>query len=333
MDAMQYHALSLVALANGIGIFFGAMGRRDPAPSTRVLAGMTAFTCAAWVAAYALTRYEHPLWAFAVALFPSSICTASWRDTLNQRVSGRVLRGLWLAALGAASAGVYFSQQAAEHWEAEQTAIKEREAQLAQAINELRKPWRADTASGVAELSLDRLTIWLTAAHSIEVDTEYENELGTTARREIPIRVVFLNDTFLPVTPEAAAGLTPMHWAVEVQNAAGATLRAWPVEESAPRALQPAERRDFQLTWDGRDADGGLLAPGDYAIAIKVNTAAGDAQQTLPVRIVDSGPLEIVEVDATTQYIRNQEAMMRWHQTLQEGMRLLDQMRFQNFGR
>lgn len=333
MDVVHYQAISLVALASGIGVFFGAFGRTDPPPSVRALAGLTAFTVAAWATAYALALYEHPLWAFAVASFPSGICIASYRDALEARAPGWVRRGLWLAALGAAVACVYFPLQAAERQQAEETAIKEREAQLAQAISELRKPWRADAASGVAELVVGRLTIWLAADPRIEVDAEYERDLGADARRDIPIRVVFLNDTFLPVTPEAASGLTPLRWAVEVRRAAGETLRAWPVEESAAHALQPAERRDYQLSWDGRDDSGALLVPGEYEIAINVTTAAGDAQEVLPVHIVDSGPIDIVEVDATTQYIRNQEAMMRWSQTLQEGTRLLDQMRFQNFGR
>lgn len=151
--------------------------------------------------------------------------------------------------MASAAVLISFSQQAAERWVGEQAAIKEREAQMAQTISKLRKSWQADSASGVVELALGRMKVWLAAPPLIDV--EYENELGAGAHSEIPMRIVFLNDSFLPVTTESAPALTAINWSVEVQNAIGETLRTWYVEESLQRTLQPAERRDYQLTWDG----------------------------------------------------------------------------------
>ena len=50
--------------------------------------------------------------------------------------------------------------------------------------------------------------------------------------------------------------------------------------------------------------------------------------KSLPLHIVDSGPIEIVEVDATTRYIQHQQEMSRWHDTIQQGIDSLERNRF-----
>lgn len=329
MTPLELHAISLVALAAGVGIFVGPAGGYGAAPSPRSLAGYSLFALAAWAGAYGLTLDDHPFWAFALAAIGAGFATASWRDALRDRAGIWVRRGAWLAALAASVALFHFPDQEAERLAGEQAAARARQAQLAQELRALRKPWSADPDQGVAELASGRMKVWLAATPRVEIDAEYEDELGADAQREIPIRIVFLNDSFQSVTTEAAPGLTPVSWTVEVRDGDGASLRSWEVAENTPRPLQPAERRDYELAWDGRDDDGDLVPAGDYTIALSVVTPSGSAEQTLPVAIVDAGPIEIVEVDATTQYIREQEQMMRWNQTLQDGMRFIQQMQMQ----
>jgi hypothetical protein len=263
----------------------------------------------------------------------AGVTTRICRAALEPRVSDGARRGVWLAALILAATATYYAYGKAEQAVVEEDRIQKREAQVARTLGELRQPWYANPHSGVAELMRDRLKVWLAATPSVEIDAEYERELGGDAQREIPIRVTFLNDSFLPVTARMEAGLTPLSWTVEVRGTDVGVLRKWNVEEREPRVLQPAERRDYRLQWDGRDDEGKLVPPGDYAIVMVVTTADGQAAQTLPFNIRDSGPIAIVEVDATTEYIRHQESLSRWRQTRQEGVQMLDPMRFQRFPR
>jgi len=198
---------------------------------------------------------------------------------------------------------------------------------------QLRRPWRADDTPGVAELKLDRLTAWLAAPPTVGIDGAYEQELGDIAQREVPVRVVFINDSFLPVTPDVAPGLTPVRWSVRVLLPGGGVLHEWNVEPAEARALQPAERQDYQVVWDGRDVRGILCPPGENQVAVELQTAGVREARMLPLRVVEKGPIEIVEVDGTTRYIQQQQEMSRWHDTIQKGLDSIERNRFQPWGR
>jgi hypothetical protein len=331
MTELHYFAIQVAAFAAGVGVFFGAFGRDDPAPRVRELVTWAAAAMAALAGSYFLAVHRHLVSAVALTVFPLGFLTTMLRNALDGWRRRWVRRGLWVAALGIAIVAIRIAGLEADRIMLLQDMKKEREAKLAQEITELRRPWSADPDRGVTELKMGRLTVWLAAAPRIDIDAEYERELGEKAQREVPIRVVFLNDSFMPVTTEAAPALTPLHWSVKIQDADGGVLREWRIEPADPRALQPAERRDYQVAWDGCDGSGTLAPPGDYAVAIEVETAQGRAAQSLPLRIMDAGPSEIVEVDATTRYIQHQQEMMRWNQTLQQGMQTLEQMRSHNW--
>ncbi len=332
MTSAHYMAIACIAAASGVGTFFGALSADRPSMTRRKLAVAILLAMGALSLAFFLASYDHPVWAFLVAAYAAGALTGTCRGALESAPE-RVKRSLWLGALVLMAATTYFAYGAAERVVIAEDLIKKREAQAAGAIAELRKPWHADPSGGVVEMAFDRLKVWLAADTPVEIDAEYERELGEGAHREVPIRITFLNDSFLSVTGGAERGLAPLNWSVKVRNGNSGVLRSWDMKEAEPRALQPAERRDYQISWDSRDAKGDLLAAGDYTILLEVTTAEGQEARELPFKIRDSGPIETVEVDATTQYIRHQEQMTRSLQSIQEGMRMLDQMRFQRFPR
>ncbi len=332
----QYMAVALVAFAVGVGILFGPISREDQPAKGRGWVVILLTALGALYGAYALMRHGHPVWALLLGAFTGGMFTAVCRDSLGSRRTPLWLhRFLWCAAMGASALLVNITYHRAEDLRWEQDQIKAREARIARRIQEreekmvreiraLRQSWEADPARGVAELPLDRLVVWLAVPPTVEIDSEYEASLADNVRREVPIRVTFLNDSFFPVTPETAAGLTPAGWSMEIRDANGVVMHRWEQEESPPRPLQPAERRDYRVVWDGRDSYDNLAPPGRYEVTFEL---AGGGSRVLPLQITDAGPIEIVEVDAVTEYIRHQQDMMRWRQTMQEGMRLLDQQR------
>jgi hypothetical protein len=81
------------------------------------------------------------------------------------------------------------------------------------------------------------------------------------------------------------------------------------------------------VVWDGRDSDGGLAPPGEYAYALTVETGAGSLSVELPFEIADAGPVETAEVDATQRYIEEQRRLFQWQHTIDEGLRNLERMR------
>lgn len=334
-----YMTVAFVAFALGVGIFFGPIAREDPPIRTvggwigslAFLGGLLAGACALFV-------YGHPVWAFLLGGFTGGITAAILRDSLVPCTSVGLRRVLYVTALTGAALITRTAYHRAEdmlYWqdlETEQSArraqfAKDREEKQARQLRELKHVWEADPARGVAEANRGALRMWLAVAPKVEIDAEEEESLGARGQREVPIQVVFLNDTFLPVITDTETELTPQGWVMKIRDAQGGLLRSWEHEEAAPHALQPAERRDFKVTWDGRDGQGRLAPTGSYEVTLEARFPDDTMTSRLSLEIIDAGPIVIVEEDAMTRTIRQQQEMMRWHRTLEEGMRLLDQQR------
>jgi hypothetical protein len=334
-----FMTVAFIALAFGVGIFFGPAAREDPPIGTvRGWIGSLAFLGGMLAGACALFVYGHPVWAFLLGSLTGGMTTAILRDSLVPCTSAGLRRVLYVAALAAAALiarTAYHRAEDVHYWrnlDTERSArrvqfTKELEERQARRLRELRHFWTADPTRGVAEANRGALRMWLAVSPKIEIDAPEEKSLGARAQREVPLRVVWLNDSFLPVTPDTEAELTPLGWMLQIRDAQGGLLRAWEHTVSDPHALQPAERRDFKVTWDGRDGNGHLAAPGNYEVTVDVGFPDDTMTSHLSVEIEDAGEIVIVEEDPMTRTIRQQQEMMRWHRTLEEGMRLLDQQR------
>ncbi len=201
------------------------------------------------------------------------------------------------------------------------------EQSLREELAKARHVWRAAPSQGVAEAVSGRLAVWLAGAPRIEVDAEHERELGSNAARAVPLRVVFLNDSFSPMDSAGEREVSISGWRLEVRDEAQSVLHAWSPQEVRDRPLLPSQRRDFGVVWDGCDEEGALAAPGTYSYVLTVDTGAGALTLELPFELVDAGPIELVDVDPTTRYIQQQEQMMRLQKTLNEGLRNLQPLR------
>lgn len=331
--------VALVAFALGVGIFFGPIAREDP-PIRTVggWIGSLAFLGGMLAGAGALFVYGHPVWAFLLGSLTGGMAAAILRDSLVPCASVGLRRVLYVAALAGAALiarTAYHRAEDMHYWqnlEAERSArraqfARESEERQARQLRELRHFWAADPARGVAEANRGALRMWLAASPKIEIDADEEESLGARAQREVPLRLVWLNDSFLPATPDTELELTPLGWVMQIRDAGGELLRAWEYTVSDPHALQPAERRDFKVTWDGRDGNGRFAPPGSYEVTVELSFPDDTMTGRLALDIIEAGPIVIVEEDPLTRTIRQQQEMMRWHQTLEEGMRLLDQQR------
>jgi hypothetical protein len=337
MTALHFHALALIAFATGVGIFLGPAGADGDPPTPRQFTQHVLFGLAGLVVSFFLVVHGHFFWMFFLMLFIAGTLTHACRLLLDDRARPWRSRLLWAAALVLTALFCRWAEQSAgriQHREdLAKEQVRQREALLAEEIQNLRHPWTASAYEGIGELTLGRLKIWFAVAPRIYIDAGYEQELGPAARRQIPVRIAFFNDSFQPLSPEEAAGATPAQWSVQIRNAADSLVREWRIETASPQPLQPAERRDFHLVWDGRDGEGALVPAGDYSVAVEVHTQASHGSQTLAIAIQEAGPIEIVEPDPTAQYIESQQSATRWHQNLQEGTRLIQQLQLQQLGR
>jgi hypothetical protein len=168
---------------------------------------------------------------------------------------------------------------------------------------------------------------WLAGAPRIEIDAEYEQALGDEAAREVPLRVAFLNDSFSALDAMSSRDVSVSGWRVGVRDGADRVLRLWRVDGAKAEPLFPSQRRDFEVVWDGRDSDGALVGPGAYAYTLEVDNGGAGLTVRLPFEIVEVGPEDELDVDSTTKYLQEQQRLMRWQQTIDEGLRNLERMR------
>jgi len=326
-DVPTLMAWMWVALAAGVGVFAGALASPAPPPSVRSLLLGLAAAVAGAIGAYHLVLREYSFWSFAVAAVSAGALTSRVRNWLRERVAGPIRWGLWLGALGVAGVAFFAASHRAEVLSAAQTERERQEQSLREELAKARHVWSAEPARGVAEAVSGRLVVWLAGAPRIEVDAEYERELGSDAARAVPLRVVFLNDSFAPLDSAGEREVSISGWRLEVRDAAQSVLQAWSPQEVRDGPLLPSQRRDFGVVWSGQDGEGALAAPGPYAYVLTVETGGGTLTLELPFELVDAGPIEIVDVDPTTRYIQQQEQMMRLQKTLNEGLQRLPPLR------
>lgn len=328
-DPATLHAWMAIALSAAAGVLFGALARAGASPPpVRFLAIGPAIAAAAVAGAYWLEVRGHPVWAFALAALPAGSLTAAAKAWMVKREVHRAARfGAWGAVLAAlAVAGVLAAKREGALLE-EQDARRRQEASFREELGRARHAWTADPARGVAEGTSGRLSVWLAAAPRIEIDSEYERSLDEAqAAREVPLRVVLLDDAFAPLEPGAEAGVTVTAWSLTVRSGEEA-LRSFDFGDREARPLLPSQRKDFEVVWDGRDSAGELVPPGAYAWSLSVRTEDGALSVELPFEIADAGPVETVEVDATRQYIEEQQRLLQWQRTTDEALRNLERMR------
>lgn len=189
----------------------------------------------------------------------------------------------------------------------------QRSRQVAEIIEKARTDWRP--GPGVVEVKKGPLIAWLAAAPRVVVDWAYEQERGAAALRRIPISAAVLNDSFKDVPG------TDAPWRLELRRAGSdASFKVW---TGASEAFAPAQRRDLQMTWDGRDETGRLAPPGAYEASF---TAFG-MEARAPVLLEDGGPEVRVIQDPKTLLLQQQQRSDRYLQSLSEGIRQLNEFR------
>ncbi|HTQ78787.1 MAG TPA: hypothetical protein VMM92_02240 [Thermoanaerobaculia bacterium] len=222
-------------------------------------------------------------------------------NALPPRVFERSRPRLLGLAVGLAVVGLgLFWQIQAKRQAAEalrrQEAREERRAQNEAAAITLRQARRAWVpGEGVTEAAAGPLRSWLAIQPVVPLDWDFE-QTAEHPRREIPIRSVLLNNSYAAVTLAPSPG--EPWWRVWItEETGGATVAAWQPEPFEEPSLLPADRREWRLLWDGRDArpaqGNALLPPGPYAVHSEVAGPAGLLQTKLNFALEDQG--EIVE--------------------------------------
>jgi hypothetical protein len=190
-----------------------------------------------------------------------------------------------------------------------QEAAKAEEREFVEKIRQARSSWMP--GAGVQEFRVsDAVVGWLTVAPKLELDTEYEATLGDGAKRQIPIRIVMLNNSYedarLPRTPNGST------WRVEVRNSADEAVGLWSVDVGLGDAvLGPAERREFQIPWDGRTAQGALVDPGSYTVSLRPDVQGAAASVRSTIDIVDAGPIRTAQQSDMERQIQSHNETMR----------------------
>jgi hypothetical protein len=163
-------------------------------------------------------------------------------------------------------AGTWYFNNAAEIDLGRQDALKHAKAKatedeqiFVEKIRQARTSWTPE--QGVNEFAVAGTVVgWLAVAPKVQVDTEYEADLGPKAERLVPIRIVMLNNSYrdadLPSTGNDSI------WRLEVRDSSEQTISQWRVDVGlGDHVLGPAERREFQIPWDGRTTSGNLVGP------------------------------------------------------------------------
>jgi hypothetical protein len=260
--------------------------------------------------AYWLYRAELPFWAAGSAVFGFTVLIKVCGDLLERCCGESAPRVAWVLLLvgcggGFLAATEQLEQEALERGRAERVA-EEHDNAIASIVRQARTSWQADPTAGVYEIPADPLIAWLAVEPGIDIDVTHEQMIGAAARREIPIAIRLLNNSFsdvdLSVHPDGRL------WRVGVERADGTTLDEWSYElASDERLLAPGERRDFEIVWDGADESGVLVPEGLYRVHVHWANAAGAAapiQIVGEVRLRDAGAIRIGKPDPVREQIR-----------------------------
>ena len=253
-------------------------------------------------------------WSF-VAMVAGLITLLVLLYGLLWRLARRFLRfGLPLVILLAFGVGYFNTAYQRELGERDklrraQEAAKAEEQEFVEKIRLARTSWTPEP--GVQEFRVtDTVVGWLALDPKLEVDAEYEATLGAKAKRLIPIRVVMLNNSYedarLPRTPDGSV------WRIEARNPADQVVGRWSIDVGlGDSVIGPAERREFQIPWDGRTAQGDLVAPGNYVVSLRPDAEGIAVSAKSTITITDAGPIETVLPSDMERQIQSHNETMR----------------------
>jgi hypothetical protein len=141
------------------------------------------------------------------------------------------------------------------------------------------------------------MRLWIAVQPTIDIDPDYEAMLGAEASREIPLSVVFLNDSFddLPVASGPLGQLT-------VMNGQSDVLAEWSLDRSDDHdEFGAAERRDFTILWNGRDANGKFVPRGTYKLVFNSASMGTPIHAEQQFEITPSGPEKAVDLQKSLE--------------------------------
>lgn len=213
--------------------------------------------------------------------------------------------------------------------EAEQLRIERarREGMVAQPLRQARRRRPKTLPRGVAMDREGALVGWVAAPPNVQVDQEHERRLGAAARRVVPFRVVLLNNSFQDLGLGAGKGVA---WRVRLTHE-GKMLQEW-AHEVGPGGLtmDPAERLEWRVEWDGRDPEGRLVGQGEY-LAKLFTPAPPEAEAGLAAAarfwVSEVGPVVEVIRDPTQEILRGMRETEQMHRMLQRGVADLERHR------
>jgi hypothetical protein len=148
------------------------------------------------------------------------------------------------------------------------------------------------------------------SALKCKVDTEYEADLGPKAERLVPISIVMLNSSYqdadLPSTENNSI------WRLEVRDSSQQIIGQWRLDVGlGDHVLGPAERREFQIPWDGRTTSGNLVGPGRYSVSLQPEATGSSASTKATIEIEDAGPIVTVQQSDFDRDLASHQETMR----------------------
>jgi len=213
-------------------------------------------------------------------------------------------------------AGTWYFNNAAEIDLGRQDALKqakakanEDEQKFIEKIRQARTSWTPE--QGVNEFVISGTVVgWLAVAPKVQVDTEYEADLGPKAERLIPIRIVMLNNSYRDaVLPSTGSDSI---WRLEVRDSSEQIIAQWRVDVGlGDHVLGPAERREFQIPWDGRTTSGNLVGPGRYSVSLQPEATGSSASTKATIEIEDAGPIVTVQQSDIDRDLASHQETMR----------------------
>jgi len=296
--------------------------------------------CGLITLAYGLLTHQHPNWAFGLAVFGFVLVLSVIGELLDRVIGPYAPRIAWVLLIVVCGGGSLVAtdrlQRQAQERALTQHIQEEHDAEVAKVLQQAQTHWRAEPSTGVYEVPNGSLIAWLAVRPRVDLDVAYERELGGAARREIPINIRLMNNSFKEVElgPDQADSL----WRLTVEKAAGSPVKQWNYElDDSWRILAPAERLDFEILWDGTDSSGTLVAPGKYMVRVAWAKQAGVSTRMEVVgdlQFLDAGPIRIVEPDPVQEQMRavqawaeHQKRMMDLSRAISDSTVMMNQMR------
>jgi hypothetical protein len=213
-------------------------------------------------------------------------------------------------------AGTWYFNNAAEIDLGRQDALKHAKAKatedeqiFVEKIRQARTSWTPE--QGVNEFAVAGTVVgWLAVAPKVQVDTEYEADLGPKAERLVPIRIVMLNNSYRD--PDLPSTGNDSIWRLEVRDTSVQIISQWRVDVGlGDHVLGPAERREFQIPWDGRTTSGNLAGPGRYSVSLQPEATGSSASTKATIEIEDAGPIVSMQQSDIDRDLASQQDTMR----------------------